>query len=190
MTLQKRASFLSLSGSYQDLGLMYMIMTGPQNMVTTVMWEAHVAKDLTLPWDVQVLKVQAKMQTQDARMKESGIKSRMKPKIKSNWSLRDVSAQVNLRSLSTSSLDTLLGPCNKLCTFLYHSPVSGDWRYCSGEQTQVWYGNRISSLKLWQNSQVKPSRSRVFSVKKFYSTFHLKNRYMAIWVSYVFSNEF
>ena len=40
---------------------MYMVMAGPQNMVTTVMWEVDVEKYWSLPWDEQILKMEAKM---------------------------------------------------------------------------------------------------------------------------------
>ena len=32
-------------------------------MVTTVMWEAHVEKDLSLPWGERMLKMETKMRT-------------------------------------------------------------------------------------------------------------------------------
>ena len=34
-----------------------------------------------------------------------------------------------------------LVPCNKSCTSLQHNPVSADWLFCAGEQTQVWFGD-------------------------------------------------
>ena len=41
--------------------------------------------------------------------------------------------------LSTSCLDSLLGACNKLCTFLHHSPVSVNCLYCmQAKSILVW----------------------------------------------------
>ena len=64
--------------------------------------------------------------------------------------------------LSMSCPFSLLGNCNKRCTFFRHFPGSVDWLYCtSGPQwTQVWFGNtgtpmffylRFRAVVWWNN---------------------------------------
>ena len=81
---------------------MYMTMHGIQNMVTTVICEAQVEKALIRPWVERIFRIATKMRTYEARMRDSGIRSKMKPKIKSTWSLRVVSAQANFKTAGIS----------------------------------------------------------------------------------------
>ena len=92
-----------------------MTMHGIQNMVTTVMCEAQVEKALIRPWVEPIFRIAVKMRTYEAyaaRMRDNGIRSKIKPKIKSTWSLSDVSAQANFKTAGISQKKWLisLGP--------------------------------------------------------------------------------
>lgn len=61
---------------------MYMTMHGTQNMVTTVMCEAQVEKAFIRPWVEQILRMAMKIRTYEAKMRDNGIRSKMKPRMK------------------------------------------------------------------------------------------------------------
>jgi len=76
------------------------------------MCEAQVEKALIRPWVEQIFRIAVKMRTYEARMRDNGIRSKIKPKIKSTWSLSDVSAQANFKTAGISQKKWLisLGP--------------------------------------------------------------------------------
>ena len=51
-------------------------------------------------------------------------------------------------ALSTNCLDSLLGACNKCCTFLHHKPVSVDWVYCMQGEYKFGSVTKIFSLNI------------------------------------------
>ena len=60
--------------------------------------------------------------------------------------------------LSTNCLFSLLGTCNKCCTFFHHSQMSVDWFcYMSGEGTQVQFGNRYGVVMEISISKMFPT---------------------------------